>query len=61
MTFKTGLIADKEQEAYFGPLLAIEEVGCVCYVFLWFGSCLVIEFSVFRFRSVTKPLNHAAQ
>ncbi|XP_076466624.1 dynein heavy chain domain-containing protein 1-like isoform X2 [Babylonia areolata] len=26
VTFKAGLIADKEQEAYFGPLMAIEEI-----------------------------------
>jgi len=34
VTFKTGLIADKEQEAYFGPLLAIEEVGWIFPVFI---------------------------
>ena len=27
VTFKAGLIADKEQEAYYGPLMAIEEVS----------------------------------
>ncbi|KAL8594105.1 hypothetical protein ACOMHN_000817 [Nucella lapillus] len=26
VTFKAGLIADKEQEAYYGPLMAIEEI-----------------------------------
>ncbi|XP_070211333.1 dynein heavy chain domain-containing protein 1-like isoform X3 [Littorina saxatilis] len=26
VTFKTGLIADKEQDAYYGPLMAIEEI-----------------------------------
>lgn len=28
VTFKTGLIADKEDDTYYGPLLNVEDVSC---------------------------------